>query len=218
MSDGPLPEQGVGTNLELEGRPGDALSPSPPRQPPNDSRVEEAYTRIIDLVASIRNHLEQQDRRAERMGPTIEALAEGLGKIPEAANTQVELLAEIERRLQHDAERAKRTEVALAQLPHVADAQRETMVSMGRQLETLNEANERGAVAFQEFRQVLSQLTDATHASTSFLKQIQVDSAAREDHMARLMMEQTKRFTLFALAVIILAAVAAAAGVFALVR
>ena len=180
--------------------------------------MEEAYTRIIDLVGSIRNHLELQDRRAERMAPTLERLAEGLANIPEAAKTQIELLADIGRHIESDAERARRIEAAFSQLPHIADAQRETMVSMGRQMDTLNEANERGVAAFGEFRQTLSQLTDATGASTSSLKQIQLDAAAQEDNLARLLEQQTRRLTLFACAAIALATVAAAVSLLALLR
>jgi hypothetical protein len=180
--------------------------------------MEEAYTRIIDLVGSIRSHLELQDRRAERMAPTLERLAEGLANIPEAAKTQVELLGDINRRMESDAERAECIEESLAQLPHIADAQRETMVSMGRQLDTLNEANERGAAVHGEFRQTLTQLADATRASTSSLEQIRVDSAAQEDHLGRLLEQQTKRLTLFACAAIALATVAAALSLLAFLR
>ncbi len=210
------PANSVNLALQAEGRAPDASPAAVAQRPLGDDRMEEAYTKIIDLVGSIRSHLELQDRRAERMAPTLERLAEGLGNIPEAAKTQVALLADISKRMDSDAERAGRLETSLSQLPQIADAQRETMVSMGRQLETLNEANERGTSASDEFRQTLSQLIDATRASTSSLKQIQVDSAAQEDNLARLVAEQTRRLTLFACAAIALAAVAAAVSLLAL--
>ena len=120
-------------------------SPSPlAAQRTEKDRMEEAYTRIIDLVASIREHLELQDKRAERMAPTLERLAEGLADIPSASKAQVDLLSRVGDLLESEVERTKNLEASLSQLPHIADAQRETMVSMGRQLDVLRESGDSG--------------------------------------------------------------------------
>lgn len=179
-------------------------------------RLEEAYSRIIDLIASIRQHLELQDQRAERMAPTVEKLAQGLANIPEAARMQAELLAGITRKLETGADQAKRIEGLLSQLPHIADAQRETMVSVARQLDTVVETGGKQSAALEECRSALSGLADLTSGSTAAITQMNAESTTRNEQLARLMITQTRRFTFFAIASMVLAAVAIVLGLLAL--
>jgi len=175
---------------------------------PDGDRMEQAYARIIDLVGSIQKHLELQDQRAQRMGPTLDRLAEGLTNIPKAAEKQLELLAKMTAQLEDDAERATRAEGLLSQLPHIADAQRETVVSMGRQLDVLQNSGAKNSAALDGLHQAVSVLTQATNGSTTALKQIHVDSAEQGEQLAQLMREHTRRLTLLAGVAIVLAVVA----------
>ncbi|UCE59709.1 MAG: hypothetical protein JSU63_19985 [Phycisphaerales bacterium] len=208
-----------GGGAPCEQRPTDSASPSAitPRDSDTD-RMEEAYTRIIDLVASIREHLELQDRRAEHMAPTLDRLAQGLADIPEAAKAQVDLLSKMSGLLEGDIESAKRIEAALSQLPHIADAQRETMVSMGRQLDVLREASDSETTTLDELRKGFSELAEAANASTSTLRQIHVDKASQEKELAQLLQEQARRLTVFAGVAVVLAFLAALIGLVALLR
>lgn len=179
-------------------------------------RLDEAYSRILDLIASIRNHLELQDQRAERMAPTVDRLATGLANIPEAARTQVELLSGITKHLENDADRAKRIEGLLSQLPHLADAQRETMVSVARQLDLAMEISGRQTGVLEECQGALSHLGDLATESTAALGKLYAESTEKEERLVRLITVQTSRLTLFCGAAIAVAAVAVVLGLLAL--
>ena len=60
--------------------------------------------------------------------------------------------------------------------------------------------------------------TSATRESTSSLKRIETDSAAREEDLTRIIKQQTKRLTACAYAAIALATIAATVSVLALLR
>ena len=180
--------------------------------------LEEGFTRVVGLVESIQAHFKLQDERAERMAASFDRIAESLAQVPEASQTQVESLREIREQLQAGTAWTKRIEDSLSELPRMADAQRETMVSMGRQLEVLREADDRGTEVMGELGQSMSRLEDAAKASTGVLKDMHTDSAAREERMTGLVREQTRQLMRFALAAIVLAAVAALVSVVALLR
>lgn len=188
------------------------------REPSGRERLEEGFVRVVELVESMQGHFRLQDERAERMAESLDRIAENLAGVPEASKTQTESLGEIRAQLQVGAAGAKRLEDSLSELPRIADAQRETMVSIGRQLDVLREAGERETETMDELRQSAARLEEATHASTAALKDMDAGSTAREEQMAELVREQTRKLTLFALAVIALAVVAALVSVVALFR
>jgi hypothetical protein len=173
---------------------------------------------VVDLIGSLQEFSKLQDERAERVAESLERIAENLTGVREASGNQTELLTEIRAQLQAGTAGGKRLEDALSELPRIADAQRETMVSIGRQLDVLRESGEQETKTTDELRQSVSRLVETTLASTAAFKEMHVDSAAREEQMAKLVQEQTRRLTFFALAAVALAVVAALASVAALLR
>lgn len=188
------------------------------REPAGRERLEEGFARVVELVESIQQHFRLQDERAERMTESLDRITDSLAGVPEASKAQSESLGEIRAQLQAGAAGAKRLEDSLSELPRIADAQRETMVSIGRQFDVLRESGDRGKDSVDELRQSVSRLEEATQASTNVLKDMDAGSTAREEQLAELVREQTRKLTLFALVVIALAAVAALVSVVALFR
>ena len=201
-----------------EGRPPAVRRGLIRREPSSRERLEEGFAKVVDLVESIQEHFKIQDERGRRVVQSLDRMAESLTRVPEASKRQAELLTEIRAQLEAEGAGTKRLEETLAELPHIADAQRESMVSIGRQLDMMRGVSERSADAFSELQGSVAQLGEATTASTTALKHMHVDSAAREDRMVELLEGQTKKLTLFAAAAITLATVAAVVGVVALLR
>ncbi|MEK7757025.1 MAG: hypothetical protein AAB385_07420, partial [Planctomycetota bacterium] len=98
-------------------------------------RLEEEYARVIKIVESVEKHLELQSERGESMAGSMNRLADSLEHLPETSKAQVELLSTMNHQMSVDGACVKRVEENLSQLPRLADAQRETMVSIGRQLD-----------------------------------------------------------------------------------
>jgi hypothetical protein len=182
----------------------------------NLERLEQEYVRVVSLVESVQSHLEQHGLRAERMAAALDRVADSLSQFPESSRTQLELLTRIGERMSAEATAAKSLEQSLSQLPRLADAQRETMVAIGRQLDASRESSERVAAVLDGFRHGLTQVADVTGAAGRALDKARLDASARDERLAAALQEQAKRLTVFAIAAISLAAVAALASVIAM--
>lgn len=181
-------------------------------------RLEEEYARVIKIVESVEKHLELQSERGESMTGAMNRLAENLEHMPETSKTQVELLSTMNHQMGVDGACIKRVDENLSQLPRLADAQRETMVSIGRQLDLSRQTGDRVGTALEGFQQAVTLLGEATGASAKALQELRWNASAREERVATLLQEQTRRLTFFAVAAVGASVVAAVIGIIALLR
>ena len=188
------------------------------REPGGRERLEEGFAKVVELVTSLQEHFKLQDERGERMARSLDRVAESLAAVPGASQNQLESLARIHEQLQAEIATAKRLEELLSELPHIADAQRESMVSIGRQLDVMRDRGDNSTAALSELHQTVSRLGEAAGASTAVLKSFHVESAAREERTAELLERQTRRLTFFAWSVTVLAALAVVVSVVVLLR
>lgn len=190
---------------------------SRPRNPrANLERLEQEYSRVVKLIESVQKHLEEHSDRSERIATALDKLAGNLSHVPDASRTQIDLLAKIGEKLSADAATSRNLEQSLSQLPRLADAQRETMVAIGRQLEASRESSERVASMLDGFHKGLAQVAESTSATGRALEKTRFDSSTRDERLAAILQEQSKRLTTFAVAAISLASVAALASVIAM--
>lgn len=189
-----------------------------PLQRPTLERLEEEYRRVVTLMDSMHDHLASQAELSGRMDRSLVRIAEAVSRPAQAPVEQVELLTSISEAVTADAAASKRLEEALSQVPQIADSQRETMVSIGRQLEVAHSTNERVVGSMDSVESALSRLGDVTDASTRSAESLRQDSAARDQRFSAMVEQQTRRFTLFAWSAIGLAVVAVVIGVVALLQ
>lgn len=186
------------------------------RSSPSPSRIEEQYRELAQSIEKLEHHLASQAQHTERIVHALDRLTASVADAPSAAQQQSDLLSAIRQEASTQAASMKRIEESVSQLPQIADAQRETMVSIGRQLDLAREASDRVAATIGEYHEVLGKLSEATHASTKALQEMRWDVSARDAQISTLLTEHTKRFTLFAWSAIGLAAVAAIIALLAL--
>lgn len=182
----------------------------------NLERLEQEYGRVVKLIESVQKHLEEHGDRSERIAAALDKLAGTLSHVPDASRTQIDLLAKIGEKLSADAATSRNLEQSLSQLPRLADAQRETMVAIGRQLEASRESSERVATMLDGFHKGLAQVAESASATGRALEKTRWDSSTRDERLAAILQEQSKRLTTFAVAAISLASVAALASVIAM--
>lgn len=188
------------------------------RSGPPLERLEEEYKRVVKLIDTIQSHMSSQGERSEAMTRSLDRMAEHFAEMSGAARKQSEYLSEIAETSATEAACAKRVEDGLLQLPQLADAQRETMVSIGGQLDLSRQTIDRVAGSMDGFQQAVGNLAQVTEASTKKLQEMRWDTTAREERIAALLQEQNRRMTYFAVAAMALALVAAVMGVIALFR
>ncbi len=159
---------------------------------------DEGLAKLGTVLDSLQKHFDTHEQRSGTIAESLEKLAAHLAPIPETSKAHSELLGAIRDGLEAHAARAKRIDESLSQLPQLADLQRETFVSIGRQLEVSRQTSERVAEVLNRFQQAVTVFGDATTASTAALREIQTDSAVKQQQMVKVLEDQTKRFTFFA--------------------
>lgn len=174
--------------------------------------------RIVSLMESVRQHLDAQAHRTERMAVAVDRLGDALMRLPALSETQTSLLGSISESLIAEAAASKRIEEGLSQVPRIADAQRETMVAMGRQLDAARQTSDRVGGAVEDVRKAITDLGEVTGSTSKTMQEIWSQASVREKRLADLMAEQTRRLTLFAWSALGLAGIAAVAGVISLLR
>jgi len=181
-------------------------------------RLETEYHRVVGLIESISTHLEGQAQRAASMTEAIDALTETLSSLPAEARAESEALDGIREQLKEDAVRAKRFEDQFAQLPKLADMQRETMASIDRRLSDDVDRNERIHGSLGDVRQALVAVGESATASTDVLREVHAQTLEREERMGHLLETQSRRLTWIAAIAITVAAAAVVVSAIALFR
>lgn len=181
-------------------------------------RLEKEYTRVTMLMDSMQDHMATQSERSQQVVQLLGRTADVLESLGDNSLRQTELLSSLKELGEAQNATAERTEQSFSQLPQLADAQRETMVSIGRQLEYAKTSSEEMVGGVKDVRQALEQLGNVTDHSTKTLEKIQSDAAAREERVAEILREQTRRLTIFAAVAVGLAGVAAVTAMIALLR
>jgi archaellum component FlaC len=209
----------TGLSTDLQGGPGSGGDGNRLRATRGNAsllRLEEEYARVVNLVENIQRHLATQSEHSEKMARALERLADNLAHVPETAHKQLDALVQISAATGADAASSRRIEENLSHLPQIADAQRETMVSIDRHLDASTQTNSRVVTTLEGVDHSVNKLGESTDASTRAVEKMRWDSAARDELIATLLQEQTRRLTMFAWSAIGVAVVAVIAGVVAL--
>ena len=117
-----------------------------------------------------------------------------------------------------DAQRAVNIEQAISQMPQLADAQREAMVTISRRLEDSRETDEKLTTTLESVEQSVTQMGEAANASAKTIAMIRLEDASQQDRIAKILQQQTERFPLMATVAIALAIAAVILGLVSLFR
>lgn len=181
-------------------------------------RLEEEYRRIVKLFDSIQEHFASHAERSATMVQSVNRMVDGLGGVAELSRQQQLIVTQIQESTATSAASAKRVEEGLLQLPQLADAQRETMVSIGRQLDFSRQTMERVSGSMDGFQQAIRNLAAVTETSTKKLEEIRWDAGAREERVASLLERQNRLLTKFAWSALGVGGVAAVIALASLFR
>ncbi len=165
-----------------------------------------------ELVESVRADLTAQTQSVEAVRVTLERVAELLERVAGDSPQLAELLTGMAGQIDAGAAASKKAEESLSELPRIADAQRETMVSVARQLDLLHGSAERSAGALTEFKGSVTHLGEAGDATLAALSELRADLRGIE---ARCLGEYRRQAAKFALIGWTLAGIASAALILA---
>lgn len=173
---------------------------------------------LEELVSSIKEHLESQVKSSDVLVDALDRLAEGIEGLPAAAKDEQQVLDRIGADLSSGLGALKRLESALAQVPKLADAQRETMVAVNSELSRLRETDEKIASALNGVQQIMVELRDGIGRSAGVMRDFRTEMAERHDHLAAVIEQQVQRFLKLAVVAVALGGLAVVLGLISLLR
>lgn len=177
-TNGHAPHRPVVVEAGEEG-PGSMLEPKP-EGPKNRqellTELQKNYTEVVGLVRKVDQHLDEQQRRSERLMEIAERMPPALEQLPEIRAQNERLTAAVERLAEiqaGSAERAERSE----------EAQAEAMVQVQSLLEQSGKAEREVAESVRVFHQTVEGMTQATNTVGRVLGHIQERDAQREQQL-----------------------------------
>jgi chromosome segregation ATPase len=183
-------------------------------------KLQDGYLQVIELVDTIRKHQDRQDERAVEFSTSLSKMASTLAEIEKGNHQQVDQLGNIAEELRAGNKRGDHWQEVLAEFPKTAQAQREALMSVTRQMEAVGDRDDKMTGSLDSLREAVTALGDATTASSVAVKNLQMTAIEDSERTADLLEAQNKRFTmLFALTVTVtLTLVALVTGVLAYTR
>lgn len=188
--EGPAAAQGVppgasGPGTE-GGRPAGGRA-NPSTTSPND--------RLIQLVDAINGHLLGQRERTELMNAALHRLADGLERFPEASKAEFQLLERVAADSGAAVTNLKRLSETLAQLPELADGQREAMVTLHRELERGRESDQQLRESLVGVGRGIAALSEATQGLRPMLDRLRCEVASGQERLLMIVERHANRTT-----------------------
>ncbi|RJP31532.1 MAG: hypothetical protein C4547_15435 [Phycisphaerales bacterium] len=161
-------------------------------------KLQEGYHKVVGLVESIQGHMDVQEQRTRQLVEAMSALSESVRHLPAETRRQTEALDRVATQFREEAVERRRLDE--------------------RMLGAQSESDARVAQTLEHLSGSVGGLSEATHSSAAALRKMHADAAERDERLAVLFTEQTRRFTYVFSFAITLAVIAAAIGVVALLR
>lgn len=181
-------------------------------------RMQAEQTRVVHLVESVQRHLEAQGERSESIARSLETLANSMSHLPDASKAQIGLLERVSEEMTSQVGAIRRLEDVLSQLPPLADAQRESIVSLERHVESSRQTNESVTTALGGVRDTISACGESATASVAALKELRREYTGREERLAVLLEVQNQRLQHLTWLAIAAGVAALVTGVVGLIR
>ena len=160
-----------------------------------ETLVEE-NARLSQALERMKSDMDKQAARDEAILGSLDRVNETLAGNSKTFQAQSNLLTSIRDAASDEFQSRKRLADDLAQLPKMADLQRETMVSISRQLELIRETTGRVSDVLSEFHTTSANLAAEIKESTKAVAQLVLDMKERDERWDRLIKDQGNKVKL----------------------
>jgi len=158
-------------------------------------KLQRGYEEMVSLMASVRNHLETQSHRSERLLHVLDGLPEALKSLPEATRNQTRTLEAIQTNLNQQVQHNTKLADALNGLAKSTHHHEHAMSAIGQQLDAGHQRSEQILGSFNSLAGTLDRMTDANEASTILLRRMAEQESQAADQVRQLFVRNQKQMT-----------------------
>lgn len=176
------------------------------------NQLQDGFNTLTDLMSTVRDNLEQQNRRQEELLKYLAHLPDALQSLPESARINGEALGAIHQQLAQQNSQQSRLAVVLEKLNARGVENREALDEVSERIETMRQTDEAISENLQSFGTAMQHITRSGQTSAQVLEQMRDNLDARDGQLERVLQRQGSRFTTM-LAIAIFLSIAALTAV-----
>ena len=158
-------------------------------------KLQRGYEEMVALMTSVRNHLETQAERSERLLRVLDGLPEALKSLPEATRNQTRTLEAIQTNLSQQVQHNTKLAEALNGLSQSTKHHEHAMSAIGQQLDAGHQRSEQILGSFNCLTSTLDRMTDANEASTILLRRMAEQESQAAEQVRQLFVRNQKQMT-----------------------
>lgn len=156
------------------------------------AELQKGYGEVRDLIRHVRDHMERQSERGDRLLDVMERLPSSLQALPETNRNQVRMLEVIQMHLDQEAKQAGRLHEAIQSMASAARAQSQVLGSMQQQMETSRDHDQMYIEGMNVMNTTLQRLNSSSDAGVETLRQL-CESGRNSDHRMQEMVERNAK-------------------------
>jgi len=179
-------------------------------------KLQEGYAQVIDLLTTVRQHLESSDQHTQQTNQALARLTESMNELPAQSSRQTELLDGVGQQMEKQRRQQERIAGVIEQWPETARDQAELLKQLHQELSTGQQAQSELADSLQSVSRAVSDLTETTRHGSRLLEALDQDSSIRQERVLGALEAQSKRITQLVWAAMGLSALAIVGALMAL--
>ena len=170
--------------------------------------LQQGFGEVVDLIRTVRTHLDQQDQRSDRMLSLMENLPDALEALPETNRNQARMAEAISTHVDQQGRQANRLNDALSGLAQASEHQSQVMGVLQQQIEQARQTDEQLLSSFGAMNQTLVQLSESSQANVQAMQRVTEHTEKSDRRMEELVRTNKQHMTALSVTSWVLAAAA----------
>ena len=179
------------------------------------NRLEEGFNTLTDLMGSIRDNLDHQNRRQDELLKALQQLPQVLNSIPESNRVQTDTLQAIHKQIEGQSAQQERLGEILNRIGQNTGEQRQMVDALRDRVEEIHKTDTTIADYLNNVGNSMKDVSSNSKTTSEVLGQMRDNLDARDGQIERVLHRQGVRFTtMLAVAIFLSIAALVAVGIF----
>lgn len=165
----------------------------------NLAQLQQAYEEVVELVHTLKQHMDAQSERSERLLTMMEGLPEALKSLPEANRNQTQTLQAIEGHLKQQTHHSEGLTQAIQGLAKAAGNQEHAMGLIQQQLDAGQTSREQMHENFTALGETLRHMSESNQAATQLLTRLNDKHEQSDTHMQQMVARNQRQMTVMSI-------------------
>jgi DNA repair exonuclease SbcCD ATPase subunit len=176
------------------------------------NQLQDGFTTLTDLMSTVRDNLERQNRRQEELVQYLSHLPEALQSLPESNRMHGEALRAIHQQLENQNSQQQRLAEILEKINTKGLEDREVLEEVRERVETMRQTDQAIAENLHSVGNAMQTINRSSQTHAQVLEQMRDNIDSRDGQLERILHRQGTRFTTM-LAIAIFLSIAALTAV-----